>query len=233
MTSLERQRLLVSVGGGAAVLLIAWTAAILIKAHDHTPAKPPPASTGGLVVQMGRDDDAKVDPSKTLRCFVAGQFEGVETLADCARKNGVATQALDVGIDQTGALAAAGGQTSTALTPLPPPATATIPSEAVKELAPSPSIAAATAPATPHGPAGDCLRYAGSSWRKVGGGVSLSACVQALYAGRCEPAGGASYGRWMDQTLRLVPHRVEISSDNHNFRSVVEQSDEGCVIPQF
>jgi len=41
----------VSVGGGAAVLLIAWTAAILIKAHDHTPAKPPPASTGGLVVQ--------------------------------------------------------------------------------------------------------------------------------------------------------------------------------------
>ena len=232
MTSLERQSLLVSVGGGAAVLLIAWTAAILIKSHDRTPPKPPPASTGGLVVQMGRDDDAKVDPSKTLRCFVAGQFVGVETLADCARKNGVATQALDVGIDQTGALAAAGGQTSTTLTPLPPTATAQIPSEPVQEIAPSPALQAA-APAVPRGPAGDCLRYAGSTWRRVGGGMSLSACVQALYAGHCEPSGGASYGRWMEQTVRLVPHRVEISSDNRSFRTVVEQSDDTCVIPSF
>jgi hypothetical protein len=229
MTPLERRRLMISVGGGALVLLIAWTAAILMKARDHTPVQPPPASTGGLVVQMAHPDDSKVDPAKTLRCFVGGQFEGVETLAACAKKNGVATQALDVGIDQTGALAAAGGQTSTALTPLPPPATAEVPSEPVQEMTPG---ATAQAPA-PHGPAGDCLRYAGSGWRKVGGVQSLSACVQALFAGRCESPGEAAYGRWMDQTLRLVPHRVEISSDNRSFRTVVEQADDSCIIPQF
>ena len=38
---------------------------------------------------------------------MAGQFVGEFTLAECARRNGVATDALDVGIDETGALAAA------------------------------------------------------------------------------------------------------------------------------
>jgi hypothetical protein len=63
--------------------------------------------------------------------------------------------------------------------------------------------------------------------------MPLSACVQALFSGRCERPGGASYGRWGDSTLRLAPHRVEMSDDNRNFRTVVEQNDDGCVIPQF
>jgi hypothetical protein len=37
----------------------------------------------------------------------------------------------------------------------------------------------------------------------------------------------------MGQTIRLVPHRVEISADNKTFRPVVEQSDSGCAIPEF
>ena len=221
-----RSRLLVIVGGGVLVVLIATFAALLFKARDQAPQTPPPASTGGLVVQTGPADDGKLDPKKSLRCFVAGQFEGIETLADCARKNGVATEALDVGIDQTGALAAANGQGGAALTPLPPSSAATT-AEAPADAAP------AAVPAPAHGPTGDCLRYAGGTWRKVGTAMPLSACVQALFSGRCEKLGGASYGRWGDNALRLVPHRVEMSDDNRSFRTVVEQIDDGCVIPQF
>ncbi|MGH6955099.1 MAG: hypothetical protein ACREEW_00365, partial [Caulobacteraceae bacterium] len=104
--------------GGAAIALaaglaIAWD----IAAHSHPPTTPPPASQGGLVVVSGRDDDAKLDPKRPLRCFVAGQFVGELPLADCARRNGVATGALDVGLDQAGALAATNGLTA-AITPL-------------------------------------------------------------------------------------------------------------------
>ena len=227
MAPVESRRILVIVVGAVLVVLIAIFAAILFKARDQGAKTPSPASTAGLVVQTGPGDDAKLDPKKSLRCFVAGQFEGVETLADCARKNGVATEALDVGIDQTGALAAANGQAGATLTPLPPAASAAPPAEAPQEATPA-------APPTPvRGPTADCLRYAGSTWRRVGSAMSLSACVQALYSGHCVPPGAASYGRWGDNALRLVPHRVEMSDDNRSFRTVVEQLDEGCVIPQF
>ena len=63
--------------------------------------------------------------------------------------------------------------------------------------------------------------------------MPLSVCVQALFSGHCEKIGEVSYGRWSDNTLRLVPHRVEMSDDNRTFRTVVEQVDDGCVIPQF
>ena len=197
-------RLLLSVGGGVVVLALAVGAAVFVVRKDHGPKAPPPAATGGLVVQMGRSDDAKLDPSKPLRCFVNGQFEGNETLADCAKKNGVATEALDVGVDQTGALAAA-NQAGAALTPLPPS------SEVVDG-------AATAQAAAPTGPVGECWRYSANTWRKAGDAMALNACVQMLFAG---------------QTVRLVPHRVEISSDNKIFRSVVEQPDGACAIPEF
>jgi hypothetical protein len=215
------RRFLLTVGGGLIAVLIAAGLGVGIMSREHKPKAAPPASVGGLVVQMGRDDDAKVDPTRQLRCFVNGQFVGLETLADCARKNGVATQALDVGIDQTGALGAGEGS---ALTPLPPPATPA----AVASTSDIPGPGPVTAQ---RGPVGDCLRYSGQDWRKVGESQSLNACVQALFAGRCEKSGGASYGRWATQTLRLVPHRVEISSDNKSFRTLVEQADAGCSIP--
>jgi hypothetical protein len=227
MAPLGRSRLLVIVGGAVLVMLIAGLAAVLFKARDQSPRTPPPASAGGLVVQTGQVDDGKRDPNKSLRCFVAGKFEGVETLADCARKNGVATEALDVGIDQTGALAAADGQGGAALTPLPPPASSSPPAD-IPDATPI-----AVPPASPRGPVADCLRYNGSAWRKVGTAMPLSACVQALFSGRCEKPDDASYGRWGENALRLVPHRVEMSDDNRSFRTVVEQIDDGCVIPQF
>jgi hypothetical protein len=209
---------MLTVGGGLVVLALAVGTAVFVVRRDRGPRPPPPASTGGLVVQMGRTDDAKLDPKKPLRCFVNGQFEGLETLSDCAKKNGVATEALDVGVDQTGALAAA-DQAGSNLTPLPP-ADQTTP-------------AASAAPATPAAAVGECWRYAVGTWRKAGDGMTLNTCVQLLFAGRCEKPGGASYGRWMGQTVRLVPHRVEISSDNKSFRLVIDQADSGCLIPDF
>ena len=55
-------------------------------------------------------------------------------------------------------------------------------------------------------------------------------CVQALYAGTCVRPGEAQYGRWGDLTLRLVPRRVEQSSDNSRFRTLAEQ-DRNCQFP--
>lgn len=208
---------MLTVGGGLVVVALAVGAALFVVRHDRA-SGPPPASVGGLVVQMGRPEDAKLDPQKPLRCFVGGQFVGLETLADCAKKNGVATEALDVGVDQTGALAAA-NKDAAAVTPLPPAG-----DDAGQD-------AVATPAAT--GPAGECWRYGAGDWRKVGDGMTLSACVQLLFAGRCEKPGGASYGRWMGQTVRLVPHAVELSADNKSFRQVVQQADANCSIPDF
>jgi hypothetical protein len=167
-------------------------------------------------------DDGKMDPARPLRCFVSGQFVGELTLAECAQRNGVATGALDVGVDETGALAAA-DQAGALLTPLPPPAD-------LAGLAPVAPAAEPSAPQAAGAPAGSCWRYAEGQWRKLPADQTLNACVQALFGGRCERQGGATYGRWMQLTLRLVPGRVELSSDNHSFRTVAEQGA-GCAIP--
>jgi len=212
-----KDRRTVLIAGGAVVALAAGVGIALILAPSGRKAsEPPPASQGGLVVEA-RSDDGKLDTARPLRCFVAGKFVGEMTLAQCAEKNGVATGGLDVGMDETGALAAA-EQGATRLTPAPA-ATAT-PGPAPT---PEPSPAAQAA-----GPAGGCWRYAGE-WRRLTGDLTLNACVQALFAGRCEKPGQASYGRWMQQTLRLVPGRIEVSSDERNFRPLAEQGP-GCTI---
>jgi hypothetical protein len=199
--------------GGALALVAAVGAALGIKASDDGPQPPPPASQGGLVVQTGAPDDS-LDSAKPLRCFVGGQFVGMATLDDCAHKNGVAAGALDVGIDETGALAAAGAA-GPLITPLPPPAA----------VAPAPVVA-------DQAPSAECWRHAGE-WRQLPQPMTQSACVQALFSGRCERPGSASYGRWGDQTLRLVPGKVEVSSDNRTFRTLVDQPPGGCAIPAF
>src|SRR5258708_15387382 len=118
----DRRTVLVLAGAAVALLaglIIAWT---LVAAHRGEATAPPPASQAGLVIDAAEAADARMDPAKPLRCFVAGQPVGELTLAECAKRNGVSTDALDVGVDQTGALAApepAGAM----LTPLPPPQT--------------------------------------------------------------------------------------------------------------
>jgi len=203
---LKDRRLVIAIG--VAVALIVGLVVALTAVRRDKPSGPPPASQGGLVVEIGRDDDKKLDPTRELRCFVNGQFVGMATLSDCAKRNGVATGALDVGIDAAGELAAA-GDAGTVLTPLPPPTPAAAPVQ--------PAAVAA------------CWRYADRNWVEVSN-VPLSACVQTLFAGRCERPGGATYGRWGDQTLRLVPGRVEASPDDRVFRTLVDQAP-NCQIP--
>ena len=219
----------VILGAGAGLALIAGLviALILIKG-DKTPPQAPPAATGGLVVQTGKTDDtARLNPNKPLRCFVGGQFIGELPLAQCAQRNGVATGALDVGLDRSGNLSASNGATAN-LTPLPSPSAA---SDAPTVMLPPGQIgvvprppATATSNSTPEPASGgaECWRYAGGNWRKLPMPVPLTACVQALYADRCEPANDAAYGRWGEQTLRLTDGRIEVSPDNHSFHTLID-----------
>jgi hypothetical protein len=161
-----RNRWLVALGGGALALLAGLAVAWVIFSRSHAPAEPPPASQGGLVIVSGRDDDAKLDPDRPLRCFVGGQFVGELPLAACAQRNGVSTGSLDVGLDQAGALAASNG-TGAPLTPLnslappqslpvteaPPPAANAAAPPAAPVLAPAAPANAAPAPRAASGQA--------------------------------------------------------------------------------
>lgn len=219
----DRRTLLALVGGAVALLAGVLIASVMINKGKGEKAAPPPASQGGLVVETGAPDDGRLDPAKPLRCFEAGQYVGEMTLAECAKRNGVATGALDVGVDEAGNLAAA-DQAGTMLTPLPPQP------EAVVPLTPTPT-APTQAPAAANAPAGGCWRYADGGWRKLPNDLTLNACVQTLFAGRCERPGGATYGRWMQQTLRLVPGKVEVSADNRSFRPLAEQAQNCSISP--
>jgi hypothetical protein len=177
------------------------------------------------VIDSSNTEDGRIDPAKPLRCFVQGQFVGEFSLADCARRNGVATDALDVGLDETGALAAA-QQAGAQLIPLPP----------AEEGEPPPPEESALPPAEAEEPAADsasaatCWRHGGGRWRRVAEGSDLNACVQTLFAGRCERPGGATYGRFGRQTLRLVAGRVEVSDDNRSFHTLAPQAPD-CSLP--
>lgn len=217
-------RTVLIVGGGLAVVA-AVAAALVFSGGRDQPTEAPPASQGGLTIDLA--EAPTLEPARELRCFVDGQFVGQATLADCARRNGVATSALDVGLDATGALAAAPTAAFA-----PPPA---LPSEPTIEVAPvdeaaSPAEPVRQAPASTSATA--CLRHTGSEWRAISNGMSLGACVQALYAGTCVRPGEAQYGRWGDTTLRLVPRRVEQSNDNTRFRTLAQQ-DRNCQFPEL
>ena len=200
---------LVRILGGAAAVLAAVVVALLLTGREEAPPEAPPASKGGL--QLDVTDAQPVGPDQSLRCFVDGRFVGMATLSECAQRNGVASQALDVGLDPSGQL--------TAVPFAPPPE---LPALVEDEPEAAPVVQPAPTPTPVAGPTQRCLRHAGGEWREVGE-LTLNACVQQLYAGRCEQLGGASYGRWGGTTLRLVPGRVEQSSDNNNFRTLVQQ----------
>lgn len=213
-------RVIIAVGAGVVIIAAVVLALVFTAGGDRT-TEPPPASKGGLVVNLA--EAPSLEPTRELRCFVDGQFVGMATLADCARRNGLATDALDVGLDSTGALAAA----PTAAFAPPPE----LPAVEMAEAPPADSLEPAPAPRpAPSASGSPCLRHTGSDWRTLSGGMSLNACVQALYAGTCVGPGDAQYGRWGDTTLRLVPRRVEQSNDNARFRTLAEQ-DRNCQFP--
>lgn len=207
-----------SLGALLAGSIIAW---VLVRA-DQGAQTPPPASEAGLIIDSSAGDDGRIDPAKPLRCFVQGQFVGELSLTNCALRNGVATDALDVGIDESGALAAA-DQAGQALVPLPPPAAAA----AVAEEAVEPVDVESAAGPEP----GSCWRYGGGRWRKLASDLDLDGCVQSLFAGQCEKPGAARYGRWGNQTLRLVTGRVEASDDNRTFHTLAAQGTDCAIAP--
>ncbi|MFI4933096.1 MAG: hypothetical protein ACHP7N_00600 [Caulobacterales bacterium] len=205
-------------GGGAVLALVAGLAiAYVFLGRDNGPVQPPPASQGGLVVQTGRDDDLKLDPKRPLRCFVGGQFVGELPLAVCAQRNGVATGALDVGLDESGSLAATNGAGAD-ITPLPPQQPQPVTTEAPS----APADGEAAVPIEAQATGADCWRYGAGGWSQLPTPLSRSACVQALYAGRCERRNEAAYGRWGAETLRLTDGRVEVADDNRDFHSLID-----------
>ncbi len=217
-------RTVLIVGGGLAVVA-AVAAALVFSGGREASTEAPPASQGGLTIDLA--EAPTLEPARELRCFVDGQFVGMATLADCAQRNGVATSALDVGLDATGALAAA----PTAAFAPPPE----LPAEPVVTMTPAEEGASSvetSRSAPPTASATVCMRHTGSEWRSIGAGMSLGACVQALYAGTCVRPGEAQYGRWGDTTLRLVPRRVEQSNDNTRFRTLAQQ-DRNCQFPEL
>ena len=216
----QDNRLLIAIGAGLAVVAAVVIALIFSAGRERNPA-PPPAAQGGLTVDVA--DAPELNTTRELRCFVDGQYIGLATLSDCARRNGVATDALDVGIDETGALAAA----PTAAFAPPPSA----PPVELTEAEQPPLMGQQPAePAAQPASGSACLRHTGSDWRSLSSGMSLNACVQALYSGTCVRPGEALYGRWGDTTLRLVPRRVEQSADNNRFSNLAEQ-DRSCTFP--
>lgn len=224
MEFLKDRRVVLGLGALIAIVLGVIIAFGILGGTKKTD-EPPPASQGGLIVENGRDDDTRLDAARPIRCFVEGQFVGEITLAECAKRNGVATGALDVGVDETGALAATGA-TGSIVAPLPP--TDQTPPVIAQAPPPTTTGPAPTPAPTPVADGNACWRYADGNWTKLEN-MSLNACVQRLYAGQCERIGRATYGRWGQQTLRLVPNKVEISDDNRRFRTLARQ-DRSCAI---
>lgn len=215
-----RSRKSVMLAGMGMALVAGLGIALFLIDRDHGPAEAPPASQGGLVVQTGRDDDVKLDARRPLRCFVNGQLVGELTLSDCAHRNGVASGALDVGLDPSGALAATNGG-SNQITPLPPGSADS--AQGVDQTTDAPAMASATRVA-------GCWRYGEAEWTRLPEDTALAACVNALYSGICTQTGPPTYGRWGDRTLRLAQGRIEFSSDNRNFHTLVDRNP-GCTTP--
>ncbi len=229
---------MIAAGAGALALLAAMGIGIgaLVRhaAHQRAAAAEENSGPTSLQVEMGSGDSG-LDLTKPLRCFVGGRFVGMLALKECAQRNGVEAGQLDVGLDTSGEVTAA--SSAEALPPLmapsaAPPAAVSSPSPPLPPPAqPSPLETGPDATAAPEG-RGACWRYAGD-WRQISGDMSLDVCVQTLFAGRCVKPGGADYGRWGDETLRLVAGKVERQTAGGGFRTLVRQPAGDCSIPHL
>ena len=213
--------LIASLGALTAVVLGVLVALGVFKS-DPKDDTPPPAAEGGLQIELAQTDVGPIVPRRPLRCFVEGRFVGEMTMGQCAERNGVAAQALDVGLDQTGALAAV-------VSAAPPPATAEIP--VGPEVVATPAVDAVPAPpiAAPSAPTGACIRLVGSEQRPLGEALTLETCIQVLFSGRCPNPGDAYYGRWNGQSVRLVQGGTEIDAGG-GYRPLYSQDPRTCLI---
>ena len=232
MNRLKNRKILIAVGASLGLVAAVVLAVTVLARPDDEDS--PSGGSGELTVQTGLIGDPKLDPGHPLKCFVNGQAVGLLLLPDCARRNGVAPGALDVGLDAQGALGASNGLTSV-LTPLPPldedPSLTGAAGGNFSEPSAGPDIIA-EAPAQPTAApvsVGRCWRYGDGGWSRLPEEAPLTACVRSLFDGECEPPGGVAYGRWRGRTLRLVAGRVEISADNRVFHLVAPQ-DADCAI---
>ena len=207
---LRDRRVVIAAACGALALfaILGIGVGLIVRHHHRAPALAESSAPHTLQVEMGHEDGG-LDSSKPLRCFVGGQFVGMDTLSACAKKNGVAPEGSRPTSRPPGAAGPGGPSVAQATEGL-----------------------AATPLAAPPSATGACWSYAGD-WRKVADEMTLDSCVQAQFAGHCEPPGAADYGRWNGQTLRLVTGRVEIAGDNRSFRTLIKQGPEGCVIPNL
>jgi hypothetical protein len=239
LSRLRDRRVMIAAGVGALALLAALGigigAMVRHAARQSAQDASEPAESSvpaSLQVEVGSSDPG-MDLTKPLRCFVGGQFVGMLTLKDCAQRNGVETGQLDVGLDTSGQVAAASSSDAlqplaaassapaeTAVTPPPSPPSQPTPLEAEPEAAAAPGVQ------------GACWRYSGD-WRKISDDMTLDVCVQTLFAGRCIKPGGADYGRWGDDTLRLVAGKVERQTAGGGFRTLVRQPSGDCSIPHL
>ncbi|MFT4090372.1 MAG: hypothetical protein QM645_06545 [Asticcacaulis sp.] len=221
----DRKRLIWLVIGGGAALLLAIVLALSISSRHKDGPRMNEGTSPGLVLNI--DDAPTLDTQKELRCFVNAEFVGMLSIAECAQRNGVAAQSLDVGIDESGEMIAA--PTASLAPPPVLPSSTDAAGATTAPVSDEPVEVVPEAPKTASGPVAACLRFSGGQWNRLSDSLTLGACVALLYDGRCERPGAASYGRWGAQTLRLVPKRVEVSEDNRNFRTLVEQGA-GCSV---
>ena len=224
----QDNRLIIALGAALAIVAGLVIAFLLTGGRDEAP-EAPATTKGGL--QLDVADAPALEPTQALRCYVNGQFVGMATLADCAQRNGVATNALDVGVDDAGNLTAAEFAAFDPPPTLPYDIAGLDPYEFEEPgVTGSPDVSR-PAPPRPSGPGAPCLSFVRDSWRELSGSTTLNACVQALFSGECLSPGQARYGRWGNTTLRLVPRRIEQSPNNQDFRTLTEQN-RNCSIPQ-
>ena len=219
-----RRTLPLLIAGGAVALVLLVVLGLWLLGGHPAPTEAEAETGGGLQIELAQTEVGNIDPSRPLRCFVEGRFVGELTVSACAERNGVPTGQIDVGVDDTGALAAV---VSTAPPPPPVDPLATAP-----DLPPPPVVDALPdipVPA-PTGPTGECLRFASGEWRGLGEALPLETCVQVLFAGRCPRPGEAHYGRWNGQSLRLVQGGVEIAAGG-GYRPLISQDPQTCMFP--
>ena len=230
MQSPNTNRVILAIGAGVAILAAIVLAVMFGSGREQTEA-PPVDRPAGLQVDLA--DAPSLEPTRELRCFVDGQFVGMATLADCAQRNGLATDGLDVGLDASGNLAAAPTASFAPPPELPTSDVADLNTDlGSPDLGPveESGVQPRREPQVQRASGSPCLRHTGSEWRQISGNMTLNQCVQALYAGTCVRPGDAQYGQHGGLTLRLVPRRVEQSTDNNRFRILAEQ-DRSCQFP--